>query len=503
MPPQDEHSKYGAIVSKRRANIPRTPPPKQTARYWLLRMTVVWTFVGAATFALTWNWHSRNPEATPSSAVKTPPKPFTQPTTLAELMKLSPAELDHCDIARMDLLCAQGLPGAENFNIPHMLATLDQWAAHVKAETNRNLHRFYENPKNFNSSEAYFRMEFFVTVMQEDYGVHYDPALMDPSVPDKVFCADSRNLFIHGLIGPERTGTCSSMPVLYVAVARRMGYPLYLATAKGHLLTQWDDGKERFNVEGTSWGFSDHSDEFYREWPEPISDEEMKQNRYLRPLSGAEELSIFLQNRGGMLAERFEDYEGALVCYERAHELTPTWLDVALTTRQLKLLVADPSALTTDPDEIARKNDEYRRKHGHYTPPLPAEAVAADPMLALPEHPTSEQIDQVNALYEQKEMRLPDLPNSSPKLPAAVTALSDLPPEALNDMPPEARAMLKLPNVSVSQQSAGFATRPLPNGTAIPMAPPNIADLKQSAVDHWPNPPAGLHLPWLNPRPIR
>src|SRR5579884_2671460 len=425
----------GSVIMPKRTSLKPASPPKKAGRQWLFQLLTVWMLVGAATFAVTWRWHSANPSLSSSSKASplTAPKAFKTPTTLDELENMTPAQLDHCDIALMNLLCAQGLPGAEKINIPEMLATLDQWAAHVKAETDRNMHRFYNNPKNFNSSEAYFRMLFFVTIIQEDCGVHYNPALTDPAVPVNVFFADSRNVFIHGLIGPERTGTCSSMPVLYVSVARRMGYPLYLATAKEHLLTQWDNGKERFNVESTSWGFADHNDDFYRKWPEPISDEEMKQKRYLRPLTGAEELSIFLQNRGGMLAELYHDYKGALACFEKAHELTPTWPDVALTTKQLELLVADPSALSTDPDEITRKNDEYRRTHGHYTPPLPASVVASDPVLGLPDHPTREQIEQVNASYEQKEMYLPQLPNPSPKLPAV---LPDLPPEISDDLPP-------------------------------------------------------------------
>jgi len=453
------------------------------------------SFVALTVFAFTWDWHPKYPTQFTPPAAKPASKPFRAPTTLDELANMTPAQLDHCDIALMNLLCTQGLPGAENVNIPQMLATLDEWATHVKAETDRNMHRFYDNPKNFNNSEAYFRMFFFVTVMQEDYGVHYNPALMDPSVPAEVFFADSRNVFIHGLIGPERTGTCSSMPVLYVAIARRLGYPLYLAMAKEHLLTQWDDGKERFNVEGTSWGFSDHDNDFYRKWPEPITDDEMKENRYLRPLSGSEELSVFLQNRGGMLAELFRDYKTALACFERAHALTPTWPDTALTTKQLERIVADPSLLAPDPSDIERESEEYRRTHGHYTPPLPAEIVAADPMLGLSDNASPMEVERVAMLINQKEMHLPSLPS----MPDPYSKL--LP--NMENLPKEVRDRINLPVAPASQQWAGYITPPLPNGTVVPMSSPNLADLKQSAIDHWPNPPPGLQLPWLNPRPIR
>jgi hypothetical protein len=42
--------------------------------------------------------------------------------------------------------------------------------------------------------------------------------------------------------------------VLYVAIGRRLGYPLKLVECKGHLFVRWEDAKERFNIEGTSRG---------------------------------------------------------------------------------------------------------------------------------------------------------------------------------------------------------------------------------------------------------
>jgi hypothetical protein len=38
---------------------------------------------------------------------------FTQPTMLKELLSLSPPDLEKVDLARMNLLCADGLRGSE------------------------------------------------------------------------------------------------------------------------------------------------------------------------------------------------------------------------------------------------------------------------------------------------------------------------------------------------------------------------------------------------------
>ena len=119
-----------------------------------------------------------------------------------------------------------------------------------------------------------------ITVLQQDLHVRYNPARIEPldkpSPPD-VFFADSRDGLLHGLLGPRRLGTCASMPVLYVAVGRRLGYPLKLVASKGHLFLRWEDSKERFNFEGTNdHGGSFFSDAHYQQWPFPISEQEMK-----------------------------------------------------------------------------------------------------------------------------------------------------------------------------------------------------------------------------------
>jgi len=52
---------------------------------------------------------------------------------------------------------------------------------------------------------------------------------------------NSRDLFLHGMVGSDNGGTCVSMPVLYVAVGRRLGYPMRLVLAKAHVFARWDD----------------------------------------------------------------------------------------------------------------------------------------------------------------------------------------------------------------------------------------------------------------------
>ena len=151
------------------------------------------------------------------------------------------AELGKVDIAVMNLLCAKGLPGAENLDVRSVLATLDEWAGKVRIETERHLYRVHD-PRyadHYNHSEARLRAEFIVQVLQEDCGVRYNLARVR-----NVDFSKPQDLFIHGMVNSDNGGTCSSMPVLYAAISRRLGYPIKLVLAKQHVFCRWDDGRE-------------------------------------------------------------------------------------------------------------------------------------------------------------------------------------------------------------------------------------------------------------------
>lgn len=465
-------------VRKRREKVIPAPPSESPALHWSFYVAICLTLATAIAFALTWHLYSRQPEVatapvpTPLPAPTPAEKPFTQPTSLDELMKLTPVQLDHCDIALMDLLCAQGLPGAENLNVPDMLATLDEWASHLEEETLHNMHQFQENPAAFGNSEAYFRMLAFVTVLDQDFDVHYNVSLMAPSVPDAIFNADSGNLFINGLIGPKRAGTCSSMPVLYVALAQRLGYPLYLASAKGHLYTQWVEGNRHMNVEATCEGLSTRGDDFYANFPNPVTASDLKENRYLRPLTGAEELSIFLQDRAAVMAGR-GDLQPALACFERAKQLTPTWTDLTKDTKEVEDSVAHP---TPQLSEIEHLNNLFRRVHGCYNTPLP------------------------------RGVEVPDL---TPKV-AMPTPENSSPIDLISQAPQDASVHIDLPDVPTTQKIMANALRNVPgfllpnglySGSIAPAYPHYQYQQLMDAYDAWPNPRPGQPSVWQAPNP--
>jgi hypothetical protein len=224
--------------------------------------------------------------------------------TLEDLIQLTPERLIDVEIARLNLICGEGLITGEPLSA--QLTRLDQWAERVKSETARNWHLYERNPKEYERSPGFFKMVMMGVVLAEDFRVQYDPARRSDSGAASVgdgFFAQPQRVFLHGLLGPERMGTCSSMPVLYVAIGRRLGYPLKLVSTKGHLFVRWEGQGERFNVEVTGHGVNRFSDEYYLTWPFTVSTEEVQAEGYLKSLEPTEELAVFLSIRGMCLLE--------------------------------------------------------------------------------------------------------------------------------------------------------------------------------------------------------
>jgi len=241
-------------------------------------------------------------------------------------------ELATLDIAALNLMCAAGLPGAENLDPDRYCAWLDNAARQVEFQTRRHWYRFRDSPKTYHVSPGYFCCSFLLQTLQEDFKVRYNPAkARDPNFQD-LKChpdfRDSRDQFIHGIIdGPG--GTCASMPVLYVAVGRRLGYPLKLVETRGHLFIRWDDpsGKrfhapEILNIDGAGEGMAMYPDAHYREWPEKWTAADEEGGWFLKSLTPREELAAFLVMRAACLEDNGRRNEAVQACVW-ARDLAP------------------------------------------------------------------------------------------------------------------------------------------------------------------------------------
>jgi len=243
------------------------------------------------------------------------------PSNISELLRIAPDRIAEIPIGRLNLVCATGLFVTNEPDLQQAANTLRAWAEHVRSETERHQYRFERNPGEFENSPGFYRMLILSVVLAEDYGIHYDPQRIagpGKATLDDGFFSQPRSVFLHGLLGPERVGTCSSMPVLYVAIGLHLGYPLKLVTTKGHLFVRWEGPGERFNIEATAHGLSRFDDEYYRHWPFEITPAEEKAEGYLKSLTPAEELAVFVSIRGmclreqGRLAEAADSFAAAV-----------------------------------------------------------------------------------------------------------------------------------------------------------------------------------------------
>jgi hypothetical protein len=297
-------------------------------RLWWVAPVAVVALVATAFVS----WKLFHPKWQDTRAIVTAgPAAFKQPQRFKDLLALTPEQIERCDIGLMNLLCAEGLPGAENLDVQGCLKKLDGLAKYVQAETQRHAYRFNEHPEQFRDSLGYFRMMMLGTVLVQDLGVQYNPKLavpqMEGEIPTLGDTANSQDVFIHGLLGENRTGTCASMPVLVVAIGRRLGYPVNLAGAKYHLYVRYEELNGRhFNVEPTvSEGFLTPDDGEYRTGQFAATGEEIQDHSWLRPLSNGEIFSGFLRHRAICLgdAKRYEEAKQMLLLAATFWKETP------------------------------------------------------------------------------------------------------------------------------------------------------------------------------------
>jgi tetratricopeptide (TPR) repeat protein len=377
-------------------------------RRWFLSIAAVVTLSAGAAI---WHRNANAPKANGiSSRISTDEK-----WTLAALLALKPHQLVELDIGLTNLLCAEGLRGSENLDLDKSLNRLDEMATRVRLETGRNLYRFRSNPAEYENSEPYYRMAMLVTVLQQDFGIRYNPDRVSPVgvfEPNEKFYADSRDVFIHGLTGKTQMGTCASLPAFYTAVGRRLRYPLSLVSAKNHLFVRWEDHQTRLNIDVSGLGVNSHSDYYYRAWPYPITPKEEVEMGYLKSMTATEECAVFLSTRGHCLKAAGR-YDEALLAHEKASRILPN--------ASIYQIILD----------IAKREDAARN-----APELPGIGMPPDPSLwDMPQETAWMLWNRDQALRQHKQMESM-VPDPSPGFPSQIQPFGQknygLPPSSQN-----------------------------------------------------------------------
>ena len=249
--------------------------------------------------------------------------PLDASLTLNDLLTMPQRDLEGIDFAEMNLICVQGLNGSEDLDIGRCLATLDKWADICRKDIGARLPTFPQYATKYNNSINLFKVVNMVLTLKNTIGVDYNPEIMKRHT-----YPDSKDVFIHGCLTGKKQGGCISIPVLCVSVGRRLGYPLKLVLTKEHVFFRWDDGNEVFNIEACCPGCDSFPDDYYKIWPNKISDKEIKQNNLLKSLNPNEELSLSLETRGHCLFDAGKTAE-AQIMYAHAYKRMPTMVKLS------------------------------------------------------------------------------------------------------------------------------------------------------------------------------
>jgi len=147
------------------------------------------------------------------------------------------------------------------------------------------------------STDPTYRIRSIITVFYLQ-GIRYDYA--DPYLKKK------SNKYINGLIDTKK-GACVTMPTLFLAIAQRLGYPIYGVKAPDHFFLRYDDPSYReSNIEITAGGGYAPDEEYVKQFN--IPQKAIKSGEYLRMLKHREmvadlvaEVAIEWAHRGDLL----------------------------------------------------------------------------------------------------------------------------------------------------------------------------------------------------------
>jgi Transglutaminase-like superfamily len=266
------------------------------------------------------------------SVLRSIPKDGLSLRSLTGILRATLSDLAQIAVADVPMACAAGLPAAEHLNISACLATLDCWAQIVNRYVQDVMPNWRRGPYRYGNQIGFFKFLAMVSILKHPRGLN---VVYEPTAIGNSDCSDSRDDFLHGVL-TRRTGTCVSLPTLYVAIGRRIGWPIHLAVSKGHVFCQWvnEDGSH-VNLEGSCPGGGDMlPDSYYEQYPRPLNGMDYESGVYLRPLSRTEELALFMETRGHCLADnmRFDEAEEA---YRHTHRL---WPKASVASSELEML---------------------------------------------------------------------------------------------------------------------------------------------------------------------
>ena len=216
--------------------------------------------------------------------------------TIWQLLDLLDADLERVDVVEMNLAVARGISPLSDLDVGRYIRVVDEWTAQFADWLRGAEQRFHKTPECWKNDIRFFRIGMLAGYMGKYLGLGYIP---EQRHLDAIWYTNPSDLFLNGLIDTKR-GTCGSMPVLHVAIARRLGWPVALACVHSHFVSRYDDGEVVYNIEATDVDrgvFAEGPDDFYLQ-KYKLPRKAITSGSDLRSLTARETLGVFVALRG-------------------------------------------------------------------------------------------------------------------------------------------------------------------------------------------------------------
>lgn len=162
--------------------------------------------------------------------------------TVQELIRLPEKQLAKLDVVTLNLVVARVLE--PDIDIASYRRFIDRMAEYVRLQIEANEPYFLEHQWDFQGRKEKWICTLMWQIITQDFGYGY--------LKGKLLDLDHTQpwqKFVHGII-QRGEGTCCNLPVLYVSIGRRLGYPIRMALGPQHAYCRWEStDAEPFNFE--------------------------------------------------------------------------------------------------------------------------------------------------------------------------------------------------------------------------------------------------------------
>jgi regulator of sirC expression with transglutaminase-like and TPR domain len=246
--------------------------------------------------------------------------PVKEIATINDMEKIAVLQEDEIDIGWLALVFAKETHYPE-LDIERYNMLLDMMAIDIKVKMAR-----------IGQDDSDTRIRVMNTYFFKVLGFEYDK--------DDILGRKKSNRTINGLMDTEK-GSCWTMPLLYLAVAQRLRYPIYPVSAPQHIFLRYDDpGLEMRNIEATTGGYS--SDEEYI-YVMQVPEAGIKSGAYMKILTYREFMGEMIAENGRHWAMNGDIRRGVRYL-ELAAKLQPTGAEIkaSLASAYYDMAVANP-----------------------------------------------------------------------------------------------------------------------------------------------------------------